>query len=85
LKEQLTRGGPRPDARFGAPDEASDSSQTINALITSAGTQPGRERAASSDSNLGQRVRAEEMPSVEMLSPDLMFKKADKDDDENPR
>ncbi len=85
LKEQLTRGGPRPGAIVGAGDEGSDSSQTINALITSAGTKPGRERAGSSDSNLGQRVRIEETASVEMLSPDLIFTKNDKDDDEKPR
>jgi hypothetical protein len=87
LKEQLTRGGPRPGAIVGAGAGAgeSDSSQTINALITSAGTMPGRGRAASGDSNLGQRVRIEESASVEMLSPDLIFTKTDKDDDEKAR
>jgi hypothetical protein len=85
LKEQLTRGGPRPGAIVGTGAGESDSSQTINALITSAGTMPGRGRAASGDSNLGQRVRIEESASVEMLSPDLIFTKTDKDDDEKAR
>jgi hypothetical protein len=79
LKEQLTRGGPRPGAIVGLED-ATDGSQTINALITSAGMTPKRDGAG--DSNLGQRVRAEESPSVEMLSPDLIFTKGDKDDDD---
>jgi hypothetical protein len=85
LKEQVTRGGPRSGAIVVAGDDGSDSSQTINALITSAGTMPGRERAASGDSNLGQRVRIEESSSVEMLSPDLIFTKTDKEDDEKTR
>jgi hypothetical protein len=79
LKEQLTRGGPRAGAIIGVED-STDGSQTINALITSAGMAPKRESAG--DSNLGQKVRAEESPSVEMLSPDLIFTKSDKDDDD---
>jgi hypothetical protein len=85
LKEQLTRGGPRAGVIIGNGDDASDGSQTINALITSAGLKPPRERAGASDNNLGQRVRAEETSSIEMLSPDLIFTKSDNDDDEKPR
>jgi chromosome segregation ATPase len=85
LKEQRNRGGNAPAA---TRDDAADSSgsQTINAMIMNAGLTPTREREASGDSNLKQRVRAEEPPSVEMLSPDLIFTKSDKDDDdEKPR
>lgn len=87
MKEQLARGGGRSQARGElAISDTSDSSQTINALITSAGLKPGRgDRAAAGDSNLEARVRAEETPSIEMLSPDLIFTKSDKDDDEKPR
>jgi hypothetical protein len=81
LKEQLARGGPRPGAVLGSGDDGGDTSSTINALIMTPGTKPGRERGPVNDSNLGQRVRAEESPSVEMLSPDLIFTKTDKDDD----
>jgi hypothetical protein len=82
LKEQLTRGGPRPGAIVGV-DDGTDGSQTINALITSAGMAPKRESAG--DSNLGQRVRVEDSPSVEMLSPDLIFTKSDEDEEDKPR
>jgi chromosome segregation ATPase len=78
LKEQLSRGGAKAGVVLG--DDGSDGSQTINALITSASLQSGRDRAGSSDSNQSQRVRAEESPSMEMLSPDLIFTKSDKDD-----
>jgi hypothetical protein len=82
LKDQVARGGgPRPAAILGTGDDGGDTSSTINALIMAPGAKAGRERAPASDSNLGQRVRAEETPSVEMLSPDLIFTKTDKDDD----
>lgn len=84
LKEQLSRGGGRSAARIEIAGDSSDGSQTINALITSAALPPGRERGAAGDSNLNARVRAEETPAVEMLSPDLIFTKSDKDD-EKPR
>jgi hypothetical protein len=84
LKEQLSRSGGRSGVRAELSLADTDGSQTINALITSEALQPGRERAGSGDSNLSARVRAEETPSVEMLSPDLIFTKSDKDD-EKPR
>jgi hypothetical protein len=86
MKEQLSRSGGRGAVRRELSLSDSDGSQTINALITSAALQPPREGAGSGsgDSNLSTRVRAEETPSVEMLSPDLIFTKSDKDDD-NPR
>ena len=54
MKEQLARGGGRSQARRRArASDSSDGSQTINALITSAGLKPGRgEREAAGDSNL---------------------------------
>ncbi len=87
MKEQLARGGGRSQAPGElARADSSEGSQTINALIMSAGLKPGREeREPAGNSNLEARVRAEETSSVEMLSPDLIFTKSDKDDDEKPR
>jgi len=93
LKEQMARGGGRPGIPKGGVASAgiegadsSDGSQTINALIQNAGSKPTRERAAAAGGfNLDARVQADEPPSVEMLSPDLIFTKGDKDDDEKPR
>jgi hypothetical protein len=83
LKEQAKRGGGGYGKGRGAADpvDGSDGSQTINALITSAALAPSRDRAASSDSNQNQRVRVDDSPVGDMVAPDLIFTKNDKDDD----
>jgi len=56
------------------------SSDTINALITNAGVDPGSEKPRGGDSNLNQRVKLEQVSSEVMVSPDLIFTEKDKDD-----
>ena len=56
------------------------SSDTINALITNAGVDPGPEKPRAGDSNTNQRVKLEQGPSEIMVSPDLIFTEKDKDD-----
>jgi hypothetical protein len=80
LKEQLARGGSRASARSRTGDDGSDTSSTINALIMSVPKAPERAREPAADPSSSQRARAEESAAVEMLSPDLMFTKTDKDD-----
>jgi hypothetical protein len=84
LREQLART----DARRGAyggktePRRALDeSSDTINALITNAGFDSGREKARGGDSNVNARVKLDQGPAEIMVSPDLIFTDKDKDKD----
>jgi hypothetical protein len=87
LREQLARGG-APSKSYGgrsyAPKAPEASSDTINALITSASLQGARERDEPGDGILNARVKLEQGPSEVMVSPDLIFtdKDKDKDDDE---
>jgi DNA repair exonuclease SbcCD ATPase subunit len=90
LREQLSRGG-APSKPYGdrsyAPKAPEESSETINALITSASLPSARDRErAGGDGVLNARVKLEQGPAEIMLSPDLIFtdkdKDKDKDDDE---
>jgi serine phosphatase RsbU (regulator of sigma subunit) len=85
LREQLAKGG-GPSKSYGGRSYASkpvdESSDTINALITSASLQGARERDEPGDGILNARVKLEQGPSEVMVSPDEIFTDKDKDDDE---
>jgi hypothetical protein len=80
LKDQASRsGGPKSVVIRGGDD--GDTSSTINAMILGAGNASSRDRAVATDSNQSQRVRAaDDAPSVDMVAPDLIFTKGDKDE-----
>jgi hypothetical protein len=84
LRDQLAKADKRPGGGYGNKTEPrrplDESSDTINALITSAGIDPGPEKARGGDSNLSARVKLEQSPSEIMVSPDLIFTEKDKDD-----
>jgi len=86
LRDQLERGGGAPGKAYGgrsyAPRAPEESSDTINALITNAGLDPGRDKPRAGDSNSNQRVKLDQGPAEIMVSPDLIFTDKDKDDGE---
>jgi len=86
LRDQLERGGGAAAKSYGsrsyAPRAPEESSDTINALITNAGLDPGRDRPRAGDSNSNQRVKLDQGPAEIMVSPDLIFTDKDKDDGE---
>jgi hypothetical protein len=86
LRDQLARGGGAPGKSYGgrsySPRAAEESSDTINALITSASLQKARERDEPGDGILNARVKLEQGPAEIMVAPDEIFTDKDKDDDE---
>ena len=84
LREQLARGRRAEHKPYGdrsyAPKAPEESSETINALITSAGLPSARdrERAARRRRCSNARVKLEQGPAEIMLSPDLIFTDKDK-------
>src|SRR5262249_3127000 len=86
LREQLAKADKRPGGGYGNKTEArrplDESSDTINALITNAGVDPGPGKPRAGDSNTNQRVKLEQAPAEIMVSPDLIFTEKDKDKDD---
>jgi chromosome segregation ATPase len=85
MREQLAKADKRPGG-YGNKTEPrrplDESSDTINALITNAGIDPGPEKPRAGDSNTNQRVKLEQGPAEIMVSPDLIFTEKDKDKDD---
>jgi hypothetical protein len=89
LRDQLAKGGGGQGKAYGGrsymPRAAEESSDTINALITNAGLDPGREKPRAGDSNANQRVKLDQGPAEIMVSPDLIFTDKDKDKDDGEK
>jgi hypothetical protein len=88
LRDQLGRPGAGGQGKsYGgrsyAPRPTEESSDTINALITSASLERARERDEPGDGILNARVKLEQGPSEVMVSPDLIFTDKDKDKDDD--